>query len=58
VQTYSIKQHGKDAPLEAAARADAMLEKGDMDGCAVWKRILNAVEEILRQEPAEGERMN
>gem|GEM_PF-4016101 len=29
-----------------------------MDGCAVWKRILNAVEEILRQEPAEGERMN
>ncbi len=25
-------------------RADAMLEKGDLDGCAVWKRILRAVE--------------
>ena len=41
-----IKQHGKDAPIEAAMRADAMLDKGDLDGCAVWKRILRAVEEL------------
>ncbi len=24
-----IKQHGQDAPIQAAMRADAMLEKGD-----------------------------
>ena len=37
-----VKRHGQDAPIHAAMRADAMLEKGDMDGDAVWKRILRA----------------
>ena len=27
-----IREHGQDATLEAAQRADAMLEKGDMEG--------------------------
>ena len=27
-------------------RADAMLEKGDLGGFSVWKRILWAVEEL------------
>ncbi len=34
-----IDRYGEDAPLEAAMRADAMLEAGDLDGLAVWKRI-------------------
>ncbi len=29
-------------------RADAMLEKGGLEGQAVWKRIVRAVEEIER----------
>ncbi len=37
-----IKRHGEDAPIHAAMRADAMLEKADLGGCAVWKRILRA----------------
>ena len=41
-----VRQHGQDAPIEAAMRADAMLDKGDLDGYAVWKRILRAVEEL------------
>ena len=41
-----VKQHGEDAPIHAAMRADAMLEVGDLDGYAVWKRILPAVEEL------------
>ena len=45
-----IREHGAGTALEAAQRADAMLEKGDMDGCAVWKRIVAAVEEIERTE--------
>ncbi len=49
-----VKQHGPDAPIEAAMRADAMLEKGDLDGYAVWKRILRAVEELRRVEPGSG----
>ncbi len=46
-----VKQHGEDAPIHAAMRADELLEAGDPDGCAVWKRILRAVEELQRAEP-------
>ena len=45
-----IRECGEDAAIEAAMRADAMLNKGDLDGCAVWKRIVRAVEEIQRKE--------
>ncbi len=50
-----VKQHGQDAPIEAAIRADAMLDKGDLDGYAVWKRILRAVEELQGTMPKSGE---
>ena len=53
-----VKCHGEDAPIEAAMRADAMLDKGDLDGYAVWKRILRAVEEMRRTELEAGERIN
>ncbi len=50
-----IREHGEDAALEAAMRADAMLEKGDLEGLGVWKRIVRAVGEIERPERAPGE---
>lgn len=31
-------------------RADPMLAAGDVEGCAVWKRILKAVDELLSKE--------
>ncbi len=46
-----VKQHGEDAPIHAAMRADAMLEAGDLDGLATWKRILRAVEELRGTAP-------
>ena len=49
-----VKRHGNDAPIEAAMRADAMLDKGDLDGCAVWRRIVKAVEELLSKERPAG----
>ena len=36
-------------------KADAMLDKGDLDGAAVWRRIVAAINEIQRAEPAAGE---
>ncbi len=51
-----VKQHGGDASIEAAMRADAMLEKGDLDGYAVRKRILRAVEELRETKPRPGAR--
>ena len=41
-----IAQHAADAATHAAMRVVAMLEQGDMDGQAVWKRIVRAVEEL------------
>ena len=53
-----VKQHGPDAPIHAAMRADAMLEAGDLDGYAVWKRILRAVEVLRKREPGPGARVH
>ncbi len=57
-----LKAHGPQATAIMGAayppslmRADAMLEKGDLDGYAVWKRILRAVEELQGTEPKSGE---
>ncbi len=49
-----IEQHGEDAPLHTAMRADELMETGDMDGRAVWLRIVKAVEELLAKERPEG----
>ena len=53
-----VKQHGEDAPIHAAMRADELMEAGDMDGQAVWKRILAAVDELLSGERPEGTRVH
>ncbi len=53
-----VKQHGQDAPIHAAMRADAILEKGDLDGYAVWKRILRAMEALQRTKPGPGVRVH
>jgi hypothetical protein len=49
-----IKQHGDDAPIHAAMRADELLDAGDMDGQAVLRQILAAIEELLSEETPEG----
>ncbi len=50
-----IKRYGEDAPIQAAMRADELLDEGDLDGQAVWRQIFAAIEELLRKEPGEGE---
>ncbi len=49
-----IERRGDDAPIEAAMRADELMEAGDMEGRAVWLRILKAIEELLSEERPEG----
>ncbi len=50
-----VERHGDGAPIEAAMTADAMLEKGDIDGQAAWLRILRAVKELLLAQPDKGD---
>ncbi len=53
-----IKQYGQDAPIHAAMRADAMLDKGDLDGYAVWRRILRAIDEMGNTTLSADQAMN
>ncbi len=53
-----VDQHGDMAPIHAAMNADAMLAKGDMDGRAVWLRIVRAVEELLDKKSRGSERLH
>ncbi len=48
-----IEQHGEDAPIHAAMRPDGLIEAGDMEGVAVWLRIVKAIEELLSEERPE-----
>ena len=41
-----INEHGEEASIEAAMRADKQLKAGDLDGQAVWLRVLKAVKEL------------
>jgi hypothetical protein len=52
-----IDREGAEAASFAAGRADQLLEEGDLDGSAVWRRILAAIEE-LRRGRREGEAVN
>jgi hypothetical protein len=42
----------------AAQRADELFAEGDLDGAAVWRRILHAVEELQQTKPKVGEQVN
>ena len=53
-----VKRYGADAILEAAARADQLREDGDPVGAVTWHRILDAIERIQAQKPAEGEKVH
>ena len=52
------KRHGDEAVIHAAMRADELLDAGDLDGVAVWRRIIRAIEELQRKEPRDGEAVN
>ncbi len=49
-----VKQHGAEATIHAAMNADAMLDRGDLDGERVWLRIIRAIRELQRR-PKAGE---
>ena len=50
-----IREHGEDAAIHAAMRADELLDRGDLDGSAVWRKVKRAVEELLREAAREDE---
>ena len=49
-----MKRYKDDAALEAANRANRLLDDGNMDGCETWHRILEAIERLQATKPADG----
>ncbi len=45
-----IKQHGDEALVHATMRADELAADGEMEGRAVWLRVVKAVEELEAKE--------
>ena len=41
-----IRQHGEDAAVRAAMRADEFAEKADYEGGATWRRIVRRINEL------------
>lgn len=53
-----IQQHGTNAAIQAAMRADDMLARGDVKSTFVWKRIVTAVNELQRRQRRHDEWLN
>ncbi len=47
-----VTEHGEDAPIQAAMRAHTLLDQGDRDGYALWRRIGNMSNVILSKTAA------
>jgi hypothetical protein len=47
-----IGTYGENAPLYAMQSVDQLIERGDLDRAAQWRRVWHAAEELLRRRPA------
>jgi len=52
---YAESENGREGDAE---RADECMAAGDTDGQRIWKYIVDAILELLREKPDEGERVN
>ena len=50
-----IKRHGGDDVIEAARMVDRMLELGDPEGRAPWRRIRRAIEVLQAPQAQDAE---
>ena len=48
-----VNNHGDEADIEAAAKADALLSEGDTEGQRVWLQIAKAIGELSKDQPGE-----
>jgi hypothetical protein len=51
-----IKQFGDQAELQAAMKADEMLERNDPAGISAWKNVIDAIRELKRDKPGGAEK--
>jgi hypothetical protein len=44
---HYIREHGEDAPVIAAMRADELLAEGDLEGARTFQSIVRRINELL-----------
>ena len=44
---HYIREHGDDAPIVAAMRADELLAEGDLDGSRTFQSIVRRINQLL-----------
>lgn len=49
-----LKRYGDNAHKESGARADELAAEGDPDGAAIWRLIIDAVEQLANTTPPAG----
>jgi len=49
------ERYGADAILESLSVAEHLLEDGDCQGAAMWRRVQEAIQWLQAQTPAQGE---
>ncbi|MFZ0695181.1 MAG: hypothetical protein WAN51_13735 [Alphaproteobacteria bacterium] len=53
-----IEQHGADASVQAAMKADKFFSNGDLQADVIWQRIVRAVEHLMSTTPPEGAKLS
>jgi hypothetical protein len=46
-----IKEYGEEAAIYAAMQVDACVESGDLDGKAIWLRVIESIKELQDTSP-------
>ena len=49
-----VNLHATEAPIHAVLRCDQLAARGDLDGAAVWERVLGAVDVLLATDRLNG----
>jgi hypothetical protein len=51
VANLMLKRYGDEADIESAVRAEELFEEGDHNGAAVWRRVIDAIAQLLNTTP-------
>jgi hypothetical protein len=51
VANLMLKRYGDEADIESAIRAEELFEEGDHNGAVVWRRVIDAIAQLLNTTP-------
>jgi hypothetical protein len=51
VASLMLSRYGDEADIESAIRAEELFEEGYHSGAAVWRRVIDAIAQLLNTTP-------